>query len=174
MSYRVFLIIAICLSAFTLCTAQGGSAEYRSPGGDEDRRPSRRSLLLRESQTRMRIERDKKEYDEMIERGDEVLRRSMQLERAVEQNGGVTDRDRPQISAIEKLAKQIRNQLGGDDDDDNSGPMSAAVSVKALKEATIQLQDELKKTSRFTISAAAIQSSNEVLRIARYLRSSTN
>ena len=155
--------------------AQGTSAEYPLRG-DEESSP-RRSRSIRDTMERMRIERDKKEYDEMIARGDELLLRTTRLAKIVETSGAITDRQKSEISAIEKLAKQIRKQLGGDDDDyesANHGPMSGVNAVNSLKAATIELTDELKKISRFSISAAAIQGSNEVLRIARYLRSSTN
>lgn len=127
---------------------------------------------------RLRIERDKKDYDEMIARGNEMLKRTTHLASTVETGGGITEREKGQIAAIEKLAKQIRNQLGGDDDEylatANKGPMSDIAAVQSLKNATVELNEELKKTSRFTISASAIQSSNEVLRIARYLKSGNN
>jgi hypothetical protein len=176
MTFRIFLITTICVTASTLCAAQNsGSAEYRSPG--DEARSLRKSKPLKESLERMRIARDKKEYEEMMSRGDEMLRRTMQLERSVEVAGSVTDSERGQIAMIEKLAKQIRKQLGGDDDDyqaANKNPMSTTAAVKSLRSATTELHEQLKKTSRFTVSAAAIQSSNEVLRIARYLKSSNN
>jgi hypothetical protein len=175
MSFRIFLILAICLISCALCSAQRtGSAEYRSP--DDEERSLGRSNPVKETLERMRIAKDKKEYDEMMFRSNELLRRSGQLEHSVDVVGNVTERDKGQIVAIEKLAKQIRNQLGGDDDDRSieRSPMSPVTAVQSLRSATVELHEELKKTSRFTISAAAIQSSNEVLRIARYLKSSGN
>jgi hypothetical protein len=134
---------------------------------------------MNESQDRLRIERDKKEHDEMIERGDELVNRSTHLEKTVEASGSITSREMAQVSAIEKLAKKIRNQLGGDDDDNDTrinrtgnGSMSATEAVKSLRTTSAELQEELKKPSRFTISAAAIERSNEVIRLVRYLRSS--
>ena len=182
MSFRIFLLISFCLSISTVCLAQGGSAEYRSPGyrDDDDGRP-RRPLPINESFERMKIEKHKKEHDEMISRGVDVLKRSIRLENSVESSGGVFDNELGQLSAMEKLAKQIRNQLGGDDDDDkgmtavsNKGPMSAVNAVKSLRTAAEELNEQLKKTSRFTVSAEAILSSNEVLRLIRYIKSSNS
>ena len=48
--------------------------------------------------------------------------------------------------------------------------MSPAEAVKSLRAMTVSMYDELKKTSRFTISAAAIESTNALLRITRFLR----
>jgi hypothetical protein len=42
--------------------------------------------------------------------------------------------------------------------------------VKSFRAAAVGLFDELKKTTRFTISAAAIQSANAVVKLARFLR----
>ena len=65
----------------------------------------------------------------------------------------------------------------GDDEEDDADkgdaprqPRSPADGLKALQDLTGKLLDELKKTSRFGISAAAIQSSNAVLKVVRFLR----
>jgi hypothetical protein len=48
--------------------------------------------------------------------------------------------------------------------------LTVADAVNTLKETTATLFDELKRTSRFSISAAAIQSSNAAIKITRFLR----
>jgi hypothetical protein len=181
MSFRIFLFISFCLSISTVCLAQGVGAEYRTPGSRDDDDGRRRPLPINESFERMKIEKSKKEHEEMLSRGVEILKRSTQLENSVAASGGVYAREIDQLVIMEKLAKQIRRQLGGDDDDDklmsevsDKGPMSSVNAVKSLKTAAEELDEELKKTSRFTVSAAAILSSNEVLRLIRYIRSSNS
>ena len=125
-----------------------------------------------ETMQKMRIEQEKKEYKEMMGRSEQALRLSEQLEKSFSQNGTLTKQNYDQIASIEKLTKKIRNELGGDDDDDRSDQptISEADAVKTLRERVVNLYDALKKTSRFSISAAAIEGTNAVLKIARFFR----
>lgn len=125
-----------------------------------------------ETMQKMRIEREKKDYKEMLARSEQALRVSEQLEKSFARNGKLTKENFDQIASIEKLTKKIRSGLGGDDDDakvDESN-ITEADAVKTLRERVVNLYDELKKTTRFSISAAAIESTNAVLKIARFFR----
>ncbi len=80
--------------------------------------------------------------------------------------------DYARVANIEKLAKRIREDLGGDDDGEDDGQrkgLSPADAVKSLR-ATVSLFEQLKRTSRFSISATAIESTNALLKITRFLR----
>lgn len=144
--------------------------------GKEDDKPK----SFRETLEKMRIEKDKKDHDQMVERGEEVVKISEELEKAVDQNGQLTDKEYSKLATVEKLVKKIRTELGGDDDGDNdldddaaktdAKPLTSVDAVKFLRTDTLTLFDELKKTTRFTISASAIQASNTVLRLARFLK----
>lgn len=125
-----------------------------------------------ETMAKMRIEQEKKEYKEMMNRGEQALKISEQLEKAFSQNGKLSKENYDQIASIEKLTKKIRSELGGDDDDDKSNQptLSEADAVKTLRTRVVDLYDALKKTSRFSISAAAIEGTNAVLKIARFFR----
>lgn len=125
-----------------------------------------------ETMQKMRIEQEKKEYKEMMGRSEQALRLSEQLEKSFSQNGRLTKQNYDQIASIEKLTKKIRDELGGDDDDEKSNQptISEADAVKTLRERVVNLYDALKKTSRFSISAAAIEGTNAVLKIARFFR----
>lgn len=125
-----------------------------------------------ETMQKMRIEREKKDYKEMLDRGEQALKLSEQLDKAFSQNGKLTKQNYDQIASIEKLTKKIRSELGGDDDDDKSHQpnLTEADAVKTLRERVVDLYDALKKTSRFSISAAAIEGTNAVLKVARFFR----
>jgi hypothetical protein len=166
----IVLLMGVCvLGAF----AQG--ADSRTPGQRDD--PDQ-PMGLRESQQKMRIEQEKKEYDEMVDRGQQALKLSEDLERSFSQTPTITRADLEKLEGMEKLVKKIRSSLGGgssDDDDDTSedaSPKTPADAVKALQSITGRLVDELKKSSRFGVSVVAIQSTNSVLKIVRFLRGS--
>lgn len=131
---------------------------------------------LRENLIKMQIEREKKDFQEMLDRGEEAAKLADQIETSVERGGSLTNEDRQKIDNVEKLVKKIRGELGGSDDDgdapdkDDPSPNDVVSGVKYLRDSATKLLDELKKSSRFTISAAAIRGSNAVLRAARFLR----
>ena len=133
---------------------------------------------FRETLVKLRIDKEKKEYDEMLNRGEEALKLSAELEKAYEQNGRLNSNEINKLATVEKLVKKIRSELGGDDDDEDLDdktvspptPMDQREAVRSFRSTTVQLFEELKKTTRFTVSAAAIQTSNAVLRLTKLLR----
>ena len=54
--------------------------------------------------------------------------------------------------------------------EDNPKPSNLEEGFKYLQSTTTKLVDELKKTTRFSISVVAIQTSNNVLKLVRFLR----
>lgn len=169
--FQIILTIALLGNTYSIAQSADNQGSILVKSNDEDRPKS-----IKESLYKMRIAQEKKEYQEMLDRGDEALKLAEDLESAVERSGKLTERDMVKIASVEKLVKKIRSELGGDDEDiDDAGPdrnlrLSPVEAVKSLKSTTISLTNELKKTSRFTISAAAIQSTNAVLRIVRIVR----
>jgi hypothetical protein len=178
-SRSILIFVVLVAAAFTasVSVSYAQSVEDRTSSllnkpGDEDKDKPR---TVRESLEKMRIEQEKKEYSQMLARGEEALKLSEQLETAFAQNGKLTDADQARIANIEKLAKKIRNELGGSDGDDDKErqerkTLSPSEAVKSLRSMTVSLYEELKKTSRFSISAAAIESTNALLKITRFLR----
>lgn len=131
---------------------------------------------MKDMLTKQRIARDRKEFQQMQERGEEALRLSKNLEASFEQNKTLSQQDRQKLVELENLVEKIREELGGDDTDGDDQvqavkrPGTLEEAFKSLQETTVSLVDELKKTTRFTISAVAIQTSNSALRIIRFLR----
>ena len=132
---------------------------------------------IKEMLSKQQVAHDKKEYEELLERGEEALRISDQLEKSFASSNQLTANDKRKLESLEKLITKIRNSLGGDDDKDEENPKFQENKTSTIKEAfgylqatTGKLMDELKKTSRFSISAVAIQTSNTLIRLARVLR----
>lgn len=132
---------------------------------------------VREMLDKMKVDEEKKDYVEMIDRGDQVLKLSEEIEKSFVDNGSLSGEQRSKLEDIEKLVKKIRGELGGDDTDERDPtddldrlPASQAEAIDKLPKLASRMVDELKKTTRFSISAAAIESSNSVLRVVRFLR----
>lgn len=170
----------LAFSAFTFGQSNNNnSRDDLIPGREPDNQPR----TVKEFLAKQRAEKAKKDHEELLKRGEEVTILAEQLETAFERNNQLTSNDLSKLESLEKLVTRIRKSLGGDDDDETeklddgtaviaqekpAGTLKEA--FQSLKETTSKLVDELKKTSRFTVSALAIQSSNSVLKIVRFLR----
>lgn len=180
------LIFVLFLTAASVFGQNGDGTTPLFPRGNErDERPK----SIREQLKKLQIEKDKKDHAAMLVRGDEALKISEELEVKANSNARLDAKDKEKLESLEKILKKIRSELGGDDDDDaestpqavsakpnvaeatpNTRPKDVVDGIKSLRSATVKLVDELQKTTRFTISAAAIQTTNAVLRITRVLR----
>lgn len=158
----------LLLAAFSICV----NAQIGNPNN-----PNKEELPqgIKETLAKQRIARDTKDYEEMLERGEEALKLSESLEKSFAANNALSADDRKKIERLEKLVKRIRQDLGGDDDketavDEEKTPLSMGNAFKVLQENTVKLVAELKKSTRYTISAVAIQSTNLLLKIVQFVR----
>lgn len=136
---------------------------------------------FKEMMAKQKAERDKRDHRQMLERGEAALRLAQQLEYSFTSNKTISEEDKARLESLEDVVVKIRKELGGDDDDDvdsikfaydavDERPSNVEEAFKFLQSTTVKLVDELKKTTRFTISAVAIQSSNSVLKLVKFLR----
>ena len=83
------------------------------------------------------------------------------------------DDDLKKLERLEKLARKIRGTAGGSDGDkelpDAPGVIGGALS--RLAKLSGDLKKSVSKTSRFVISAAVIERSNELIELIRHIRS---
>lgn len=165
------IIFSFVLVIFASIIAQAqvdASTQNGAPRKDEDVPKN-----IKETLKKYEIERNKKDYEEMLERGEEAVKLSTELTTSYEKNNRLSSSDLDKLEKIEKIVKKIRNELGGDDDGDeseDSKPSTLDDAVESLHKTTVDLLDELKKTSRYSISVDAIRNSNLLIGIVRVLR----
>ena len=171
---RAFLHLLIIAAAVLFNAASAAAqADTRFPG-DHPREPP--PLGVREMLEKMRISKEKKDYEEMIAHGEEVRRLTSEVEKIITQRGQLANADLDKLEVLEKNVKKIRSELGGSDDDDEktadtekSEQLTASSAVNVLVSSVDTLMDELKRSNRFTISVPAVEASNATLRIIRFL-----
>ena len=145
---------------------RAGNRDFRDPT----------AVTLRDMVVKQQINQRKKEYDELLKRGDEALKLSEELNSSLENNKEFDSKDIDRLQSLEKIVEKIRDDLGGKDSTDEiegsekEGPSDLVSAFKKLRDNTVKLVDELKKTSRFSISVVAIETSNSVIWLARFLR----
>jgi hypothetical protein len=169
---KTILCVFIFAALFSAAAAQSETSA-RVPGHRDDR-PRDEPKSFSEMMAKHRIEQAKKDYEEMLDRAGEALRISQQIETSFDKAGSITRQDRQKLDELEKVVVRIRKELGGGEDSEDGGvdedkPSTVKEAVRYLQSTASNLVDQLKKSTRFTISAAAIQSSNNLIRIARFL-----
>lgn len=135
--------------------------------------PAREELpkSIKENLKKHQIKRDQKKFEDMLKDGEEAVKLSEELELSLNQNNRFLRDDIKKLERLEKLVKNIRQELGGaDDKEEEKVSLDFQNAILSLKDKVVDLFEELKKTSRHSISAAAIQSSNSILKLVRFLR----
>lgn len=172
-----FVFLVLLLACAAVVSAQ--EADQRSP---YEKKKEELPKNIREMMAKKRIEQEKKDHEELLKKGQEAIEITEQLENSFSQNNQLSATDRERLDYLSGLVKKIRKEIGASDDGDDPDitadgpqeedrPSTLEGAFKALQSTTVKLVDELKKTTRFTISAVAIRSSNSLLRIVRFIRS---
>jgi hypothetical protein len=165
------IFVAVLLSLTVVWVNAQTNTPDGSPGGKEDFPNG-----IKESLAKNRIEREKKDYEELLQNGEEALKLSESLEKNFAESQKLSAEDQKKLDRLEKLAKKIRRELGANDSDDTADekPSSMLDAFKFLQDSTGKLVDELKKTTRYSVSVVAIQSSNTFLKIVKFIRFGKN
>lgn len=128
---------------------------------------------LKERMIELCIADNKREFEKLLERTEELARLTDEIETSFNENNSLSDKDRKKLDEAEDLVSKIRKELKADDDDNEDQkkkPRNVVEAIILLKENTTRLVDEIKKTSRHSISVVAIQSSTTVLKLVKWLR----
>lgn len=174
----LFIALLFIAAMFAASVTSAQTDASNNPMGINGRRTERPDAppTFSEMLAKKRAEQEKREHEELLKRGDTALALADELETSFEKNEKLSNEDAKKLAELEKLVVKIRRELGGDDGDgeieDTEPPKPSTMkeAIGFLKNSTVKLVDELKRTTRFSISAVAIQTSNAVIRVARLLR----
>jgi hypothetical protein len=122
---------------------------------------------------RAEIRHEEESHKEMLERADETALIGEQLLNSFEKNKALGKDDLKKLDRMEKLARKIRGGAGGSDDDQplENPPQQLDKAVSRLASLADKLNKSVRKTSRLVISAAVIDSSNELIELIKHIRS---
>lgn len=133
---------------------------------------------IRENLAKMQLKEEEENYKELIKRGEEAAQLSEEISKSYEEHNKLSSEDQKKLEKLEKVVKRIRRDLGAENDDDKDGqddkPSSVSNTLNTIKEKTSNLLAELKKASRYSISVVAVESSNKVFNLVRFLRFNKN
>ncbi len=156
--FLILLAVAVCA---VNVAAQDASGRRNEPLPDS----------IKEKMLQMKIEDEKEDFKELVARSEEVVKLTEEIEVSFKEHKKLTTDDKDKLSKVEDLLEKIRKELRADKDKEKvKAPKSILLAIQALRKDTVTLLDEIKKTSRHSISVVAIQSTNTVLKIVQFLR----
>lgn len=175
-SLKILFLFIFLLSGASVVSAQitAATASGRPDDSKEDYPEG-----FKESFAKMRMKAAEKEFNEMVERSEEAAKISDELYESYQTNRKLTLEDSKKAERLEKLVKKIRDDLGSENGEDKSNSAnnslpSFADALKNIRDTSSELFSELKKRGRFTVSVVAVENSNTLLKLVRFVRQKPN
>ena len=169
--------ISKTLLILTLMFLLGGLSFAQSDSPNRKPDPTKNMDLpdtIRENLAKTRLKAEEAEYKELIKKSEEAAKISEELTATYKENQKLLPDDAKKIERLEKVVKKIRQELGAEDDNDSDAdiakPSTLMNTLTIIKDKTADLLSELKKTSRYSVSVVAIESSNALLRLVRFIK----
>lgn len=125
-----------------------------------------------DARTRMILKKEKKEYEEHVERAQEARDLATELHKTYEIAHSFNAADYKKLERLEKLTRRIRNEVGGSqtDADPKELPRTYEEAVSLLADMAKELCDEVEKTPRRVVSASIINQANKLIALIQYVR----
>ena len=111
-------------------------------------------------------------YKENLERAKEGAQLGAELRDAYQKQKSLGQAEFKKLGRLEKLAKSIRNDNGGDDDDEalKETPKDMLDALSRLAQMSDDLRKRVEKTPKHVVSSAVINCANQVLVLVRLIR----
>ena len=169
---RIFIILFIAMMAVNVNAQQSSGADASKRSSYERREDDPLNENVLEMNYKWRLREEEKEYQETVERTDQIARLSEELNESFAQNEKLVTEDAAKLNALEKLLKKVRKNLGGNDDEELefSRPSALKDALKRLGETSKLLNAELKESTRYEISADSIENINTMLKLIESVR----
>lgn len=176
MAKTAFMLLAFVLLAATSAAAQAPAAVPTPPPARMPTpRDQEQSHLPDDMRVRMEIARADAEYKKALDDADKLSSLSIEVARAFRDTGKLASDDLKKVGTIEKLAKRILTQAGGDEVADHAEdlqhkPLNDA--VEQMSAAADKVQKCVKEQTRFVVSATVIGNANDIIHLAQHIRRS--
>src|SRR5687768_9756007 len=125
-----------------------------------------------DARTRLILKKEKKDYEEHVERAQEARDLAAELQKTYEIAHSFNAADYRKLERLEKLTRRVRNEVGGSqtDADPKELPRTQDEAVALLADMARELCDEVEKTPRRVISTSIIDQANKLIALIQYVR----
>jgi len=176
MLVKTCLIVALLLLP-TVSAAQSDrptpSPSDNQSGGRLPREEKRENDFPDEMLKKMEIARKESEHKKVLEDADKLSDLSEEVFKNFGERRHLASDDLKKLGTIEKLAKHVLTNAGGeevDDKPDDAANLTIANALEKLSAAAASIRKEMKAETRFVTSASVIAKSNEVISLSRFIR----
>ena len=131
------------------------------------------SHIPEEMRIKMEIARADEEYKKTLDDADKLSTLSGEVTRAFHGAGHLAGDDLKKLGTIEKLARRILSQAGGDEVGDRSEDLQSKPLNDALDQlsaAADRVQKCIKEQTRFVVSATVISNANDIIHLSQHIR----
>ena len=174
---RVLLLAIFTLLFASVATGQSGPpvmrpAETKTPDKypDDGQEVNR---LPDDMRIKMAIARAEEDHKKVLEDVEKLSNLSGEIARGYVERKRLSSDDLRKLGTIEKLAKRVLTQSGGEEVDqkpDEIEHMPLADAINLLNTTAANIRKEVTAETRFVVSATVIAKSNEVIGLSRFIR----
>lgn len=176
--FRSFWVLAI----FILLLASAATAQTPIPEAGQpvnkapEKFPDRGqdvSHLPEEMRVKMAIARAEEDHKKVLEDVEKLNSLSTEIARGYGESKRLSADDMKKLGTIEKLAKRVLTQSGGEEvgqKSDATEHMPLADAIDLLSTTVANIRKEMTTETRFVVSANVIANSNEVINLSRIIR----
>ena len=176
MMFRVFFLFAFIVLSALGATAQVRPAVKPPEGKIHDKFPTdadQEGGPPSDMRVKMAIARAEGEHKKVLEDVEKLSNLSGEIARGYGERKQLSADDLRKLGTIEKLAKRVLTNAGGEEvdlksDTDERTPLADAIDKLSATAANIR--KEITAETRFVVSATVIANSNEVISLARFIR----
>jgi hypothetical protein len=136
-------------------------------GGDDDQISPREEMLKD-----VEIKRREALYQENLDRAKEAAQLGTEVRDAFKSQKSLSPAELKKLARIEKLARSVRNEAGGGDDDTvlKDPPAHLDAALERLAELCADFRKKVEKTPRYVVSAAVINSANQLIEMTKHIK----
>ncbi len=120
----------------------------------------------------MELKRAETTYKQNIERAKESAQLGVELRDAYTQQKALSASELKKLGRMEKLARQLRHEAGGDDDEEplKDPPKNLPAALTRMAELAAEVCKSVEKTPRHVVSANIITQTNELVELIQLAR----
>jgi hypothetical protein len=174
---RFWMLAILILLLASAATAQATRPETKpSANKTPDRFPDDGqdvSHLPEDMRIKMAIARAEEDHKKVLEDVEKLNNLSSEIARGYGESKRLSADDIKKLGTIEKLAKHVLTQSGGEEVDQKSNEiehMPLADAIDLLSTTVANIRKEMTAETRFVVSATVIANSNEVINLSRIIR----
>jgi hypothetical protein len=175
--FKFILLMSVLLSS-SMVFAQNQSPGEKFPippaggNGGRSKQDDPGANLPEEMRSRMAIEREERDYQKLVDSANQLSDLSADVAKLYKQSSGLTPEQVRKLASIEKLARHVLSESGGEEVTEKieQDHLSVPEAVDKLATTAADVKKCVATQTRFVVSATVIANSNDIIHLAQYIR----